>query len=61
MCFNFLYKFCLKHFSFYEELSEILTKMYIGLHVKYRLLLPDFNETWIFLTGFRKILKYQIS
>jgi hypothetical protein len=22
-CFDFLYKFCLKHFSFYEELSEI--------------------------------------
>ena len=22
-------------------------KMYIGLHVKYPLFLPDFNETWI--------------
>ena len=23
MCFDFLYNFCLKYFSFYEELSEI--------------------------------------
>jgi len=35
--------------------------MYIGLHVKYPLLLHDFNGTLIFLTHFRKILKYQIS
>ena len=54
MCFDFLYNFCLKHFSFYEELSEILSKMYIGLYVKYRLLLSDFNETWIFLDAFSK-------
>ena len=38
MCvFYFLYNFCLKHFSFWEELSEIWSKMYIGHHVKYRL------------------------
>jgi len=35
--------------------------MYVGLHVKYSLLLYDFNGTWIFWTDFRKILKYQIS
>ena len=38
--------------------------MYIGLHVKYRLFLSDFNETWIFskvllknaeITNFMKI------
>ena len=36
-------------------------KLYIGLHVKYRLFLSEFNETCIFSTVFRKIYKYQIS
>jgi hypothetical protein len=35
--------------------------MYTGLHVKYLLLLSDFNQTCIFSTDFRKTLKYQIS
>jgi hypothetical protein len=47
-------KFCLKHFSIYEEFSEILSQMYIGLRVKCPLFLSDFNETWIFSTDFRK-------
>ena len=32
VCFEFLYNFCLKHFAFYSEVSEIWPKMYIGLH-----------------------------
>ena len=56
VCFDFLYNFCLKHLLFWEELSEILSYMSGGLHVKYILCLSDFNETWT-LTVFLKILK----
>ena len=45
MCCDFLCKFCLKNFSFKEELSEmILLYMCIGLHVKYTFL-SYFSET----------------
>jgi len=35
--------------------------MYIGLNVRYLLLLLEFNEIAVFLVEIRKILKYQIS
>ena len=38
-----------------------MIKMHIGLHVKYPLFLSEYNQTSIFETHFRKILKYQIS
>ena len=37
--------FFLKRFSFQDEFSEMLSQMCTGLHVKYLLLLPDFNAT----------------
>jgi hypothetical protein len=45
MCFDFLYTFYLKHFSFLHEFSEMLSEIYIRLHVKYPLSLSDFNQT----------------
>ena len=48
--------FCPKHFSFYEELSEIWSKIYIGLHVRHSLMKLEFPRQI-----FEKILKYKIS
>ena len=46
MCFYFPYSFCLKHFSFWEDLSEMYSKPSSGLHSKYSSFLSDF-KTWI--------------
>ena len=35
--------------------------MHSGLHVKYPLLLSDFNKNRIFSRSFKKALKYQVS
>ena len=40
--------------------SKILSWMYIGLRVKYPLLLSEFTETWFFLTDFQKIIRYKV-
>ena len=52
MCFDFLYNLGMKHFPFREESSEILSYMYMGLHVKY----PLFVSEWYlnFLGRFSK-------
>jgi hypothetical protein len=43
-------------FPILRRTERDMIKMYIGLHVKYTLLLSDFNETLIFSTNFRKII-----
>jgi len=60
VCFDFLYNFYLKRLSFCEEMSEIWSKIYVGLHVKYALFMPVFNKIFIISTSSWKILKCQI-
>jgi hypothetical protein len=54
MYFDFLYNFCLKHFSFSEDVSEIWSKTITGLDVKYLLFFSDSNENWIFWHNLEK-------
>ena len=52
-CFDFLYNFRLKHFSFWEDFSEIYC--IINVHMpSWPLLLSDLNKTCIFLTDLQK-------
>jgi hypothetical protein len=48
-------------YFFLRRIQRMLSLLYIGLHVKCPLFLADVNESWIFWTDFRKIMKYQIS
>ena len=51
MCFDFLYKFCLKYFSILRRTERDMIKN----------VLSDFNETRIFMDRLsKKILKYEI-
>jgi hypothetical protein len=61
VCFHFLHKFSWNIFHFRNNWARYDQKMYISLHIKYLLFLPVFNDTWISLTDFQKILIYQIS
>jgi hypothetical protein len=42
-------------------MSEILSKIYVCLHVTYTLFVTDFKDTSIFLTYFREILELKIT
>ena len=48
------------YFSFEEEFSKMLSKVYTSLQIKYPLLFSDLNETWIISIGFRKIYKWNL-
>jgi hypothetical protein len=43
-----------------RRINQIVSYTYVGLHVKYPLFLSDYNETWIFMTCFRKMPRCQI-
>ena len=51
MCFDFHCNFCLKDFSFYGEFTDILLKMYTGLHVKYTGLHVKYTGLHVKYTG----------
>jgi len=56
--------FCLQVLSETLFILKIIQRDIInvlGIYVNFPLLLPDCNETWIFLTDFRKIIEYKIS
>ena len=49
VCFDLLYSFCLKHFSFQEEPNEIWSKISVGLHENIC------RSSWKYLSVFMKI------
>ena len=58
MCFHSIYNCFMKLSTFWKYFSKI-SKIYIGLQVKYTFFLSDFNLTWIFWTDFLKNFKCQ--
>jgi len=56
-----LVQICLKIFLFQEYLSDVWSKIYVGLHVKYPIFLSDIKEIWIFSIDIGKILNHKIS
>jgi hypothetical protein len=52
MYYCFLYNFFSEKFLILRRTEQDLIKIYIGVHVKYRLFLSDFNEHCIFQTVF---------
>jgi len=59
--FWFSLQICLKYFSYKEELSDTLLKMYISLFIKYPLFLSYFSKTWTVSTDLRRKSKFKIS
>jgi len=54
MCFDFLYISFLKHFLFQEYLTEVWTKMHIGLYIYYPLFLSFLMKLEICQQVFKK-------
>jgi hypothetical protein len=62
VCFNFLFKFVWNSFNSRKTERDATKNVYLSVcEVPPFFFLSYFNETWIFPTDFRKILKYQFS